>query len=453
MTSVQNLLRQLNGSKSILLIIITAFTVQSCTVFESIFGSKSGPKPPTPIVKKDDSKPTEEEPKQPEVVKDDKQEPKRQENDTEPKNQNVHSQKDSIHLAIILPFDLENISATNSYTGASKNSFYLYQGMKQVIDGMNFTDKEVFIHVLDNRKDMAKTLAITNQNPFPKIDLVIGPAYTSNVKAIAGFASRNEIPFISPLSSSPSLTVGNDYLISANATKETRYKLLLDFIQRKFIHPNVSVIAQPNQKEQQAKDLFVKVASEMGDSLQTKLSEGLEMFAVAQETLETGRENVIILPVAKTPQGALYLSRMLEFLHELTDEYKIRVIALEEWNDSKKIAPIKYPNIQFYTLDRYFVPSTDYRKMNTYQQVKSYNNGIEPHIYTLHGFDLMSYLNELIKQYGKDFVAHLQDTRFEGVQTNFEFRPFKSRGVSYFIENKHIHILKYQNGNYVPVND
>lgn len=450
MTSVQNLLRQLNGNKSILLILFLAFTVQSCTVFDSIFGGKSGPKPPPPPII--EQKPTESKPDQtskPEG-KDNKEEGHQVK---EPETPSTQSQKDSIHIAVIFPFHLDNISATNSFSSASKNSFYLYQGMKQVIDGMNFSDKEVFIHVLDNRKDLAKTLSITNQAQFQKVDLVIGPLYTSNVKTIANFASRNKIPFISPLSSAPSLAVNNNYLISANATKETRYKLLLDFINRRYINPNVSVIAQPNQKEQAAQNLFVKIANERGDSIQTKLSEGLEMFAVAQEALETGRENVIILPVAKTPQGTLYLNRMLEFLHELTDEYKISVVALEEWNDNTEVAPVKYPNIQFYILDRYHVSQTDYKKMNTYQQIKNYNQGSTPHIYTIQGFDLMSYLNQLIQQYGKDFTAHLQDGNYKGVQTNFNFKPFQSGGISYFIENKHIHILKYQNGNYVIVND
>lgn len=451
MTSVQNHLQPLNGSKSILLIFILAFTVQSCTVFESIFGGKSGPKPPPPIEKRENPKPTED-PEKPTNIE---QKTDGKENSTTGQDSNTPStldQKDSIHLALILPFDLDAVSATNQFSSASKNSFYLYQGMKQVIDQMNFSDKEVFIHVLDNRKDLTETLSITSQSPFPNVDLVVGPVYTKNVKAIQHFAARNTIPFISPLSSSQSLAVNNDYLISANATKETRYRLLLEFIQKEFINPNISVIAQPNQKEQTAQNLFVKVAQERGDSIQTKLSEGLEMFAVAQEALEEGRENIIILPVAKTKQGSLYLSRMLEFLQELTDDYKINVFALEEWNEDEKIAPIKYPNIQFYILDRYFVSQTDYKKLNTYEQIKSYNNGVKPHIYTLHGFDLMMYINQLINQYGKDFTTHLSDLEYNGIQTKFKFKPFSSNGISYFIENKHIHILKYTNGNYTPVN-
>lgn len=443
MISVQNLQQRLSGNKSILILILLFFTLQSCSVFEDIFGGNNKPTPPPPIEETEKSK----EEEKTEDISNVGAEPK----DTTKKTDPIDI-KEQVHIAVILPFQLDQIDRTGQFDSASETSFEFYKGIKYAIDELSFDDVELNIHVFDNIRDKDETLAILKQKPFPDVELVIGPLYSSNMSTVAEYAKKHKIRFISPLSSSEKLATDNDFIISANATKQTRYELLINFIQNEFIDANVGIIYQPNAGEESTKNKLMAIADKNKLSVVAKKSEGLEMFSVSKELLQKDRENVIIVPADDDREGILYMDKLLEFLEEYGAEYKINVIGISEWNGIPQIAPKKYPSIQFYILDRYFINENDTKRRSQLQLIRSKNNGVLPHIYTIQAYDLMNYLGELVEKYGKDFSEHIQKNQYEGLQTVYKFDELIVDNDDLFVDNKHINILLYRQGKWHRVN-
>ena len=444
MTSVQNRLQQLSGSK-LFLILIVAFSLQSCSVFEDIFGGSKSPEPPPPV--EESEEPVEEVPTDEEVDLPDLEE----EEDTIIIKDPIEV-KDQINVAVILPFQLNQLDQNGQYTSASESSFQIYKGIRYALENITLDDAELNLYVFDNNKSESETRKILEQDPFPDVHAVIGPLYTSNIQVVADYAKENEIYFISPLSSSESMAKDNEYIISANATKETRYRLLFDYISKEFVNPNIGIIYQPISKEMQVKDNVIKVADEMKISINERKSEGRQMFAVVEQLLERGRENVIIVPADDNSEGELYLDRLLMYLQGISSAYDIHVVGLEEWNGRKNIAPAKYPDVNFFVLDRYFIDDENLDISNQISDLQNQNKGVPLHIYTLQGYDLMSYLGELMTDHGIKFPKRISRKSFAGLQTRYEFDDLEVNNEDLFLENKYINILQFRNGKWQRVN-
>lgn len=441
MISVLSRQQLLSGSK-IIIAICFVFAFQSCSVFESIFGPKTEPPPPPPPIEesKDDKDDDSVKPL-PDVVVE----------DTTTIEDPIEV-KDSIRIGVILPFHLNDIEQTGQYKRASENSFEIYQGLRFALADEMFKDLVVNIYVFDNEGSEEKTRQILQQKPFPQIDAVIGPLYTKNIQTVGAYANKHNIPFISPLSSSTSLSSSkNLYIFSANPTKTTRYETLFDFMQHQWKDANMSIIYQPIQKEIDVKDELLTIAAAKNQELTVKKSEGRTMFSISGEVLVKEKENVVILPVQDNDEGTLYIDRMLSYLSTLAQNYSVSVIGLEEWNSVSTIAPEKYPNINFFVLDRYFVDQNNSKKSSEVYRLQQKNNGQSLHIYALQGYDLMAYLSALIHKHGTSFANHIQKEKYEGLQLDFDFDTFSTEKQS-FIENKSVNILQFKNGHWKRVN-
>lgn len=446
MISVQNRLQQLSGSK-LLMILLLAFTLQSCSVFEDIFGGSKTPEPPPPI--EETEEPNEELPdEEEEVVLPDIDEEKE---DTIIIKDPIEV-KDQVNIAVILPFQLDQLDQNGQFTSASESSFQVYKGIRYALENMEFEDVELNVFVFDNAKSASETEQILQQAPFPNVHAVIGPLYSSNVKLVANYAKENEIHFISPLSSVEDLATDNEFIISANATKNTRYKLLFNYIEKEFVNPNIGIIYQPIQREITTKNELLAIAEELKMDIAERESEGRDMFSIVEQLLEKGRENVLLVPADDNSEGAMYLDRLMMYLQGISDSYDINVVGIEEWNAEKTIAPAKYPDVSFFILDRYFIDDEEFDITNQIANLQSKNNGLPLDIYTLQGYDLMSYLGELITDYGTKFPKRMNKMEFSGLQTKYDFDQFTLANNDLFIENKYINILQFKNGKWQRVN-
>jgi len=436
----------LSGSKQLLILVFAAFTIQSCSVFEGIFGSKRTPPPPPPPIEEVD-------PIDPEGQTPTNTDP---EIEPEPRDTIIIPdppvvKKEEANIAIMLPFQLDAMDASNSFPSAARNSLHLYKGIQYALAEANFSDKNVNVYVIDNAGDDATTQSLLQKHPFPDVDVVIGPLYTKSLKLVGDYAKQNKITFISPLSSADDLGTDNDYLLSANATISTRYEAMFTYIKDEFINPNVGLIYQPVRAEETARRDILKAAAASKVELKEQQSDGRDMFSSVTNLLQKGRENIIITGVDDNEEGTLYLDRLLMFLNQMGEGYDIQVFGLREWNDVKAIAPMKYPNVDLYILDRFLDPTNSPRAA-AFNQLQYKNQNRPLHIYSLQGYDLMSYLLALIDEHGEDFETHITKSEYQGLQTKYQFGKWKSDAGFQFYDNKNIHILRYKNGSWQHMN-
>ncbi|MBX2844988.1 MAG: ABC transporter substrate-binding protein [Saprospiraceae bacterium] len=432
MTLVQNHRPLLSGNKLWLLLVVLMFATQSCSIFQK--KSKTPTPPPEIVEPVTDKEPEEEEvPDAPEII---------DVVDEDTIKRDLPILKDVVNVGVILPFDLDNLQATNSFSTASKNSFQLYKGIRLALEDLELNDVDLKVHVLDNKRLDTRTKSLIADESFKDMDVVIGPLYPKNVRAVGLFAKQNEIPFISPLSSVTSLAVENPFIYSAVATKQTRYEVLFDYLKANYSNPNIGIMYQPLSKEVATKDEVVSVARQKGLTVTEQISEGAEMFSAVTNLLEAGRENIVLVPAGNDEEGQLYVDRLLGYLEFESNNFDITVVGMEEWNGYNSIAPSKFGVVKTLVLDRYFVDTYNSTVVSKMNDLRLRNGGKALTIYSLQGYDIMSYIGELIEMNGTDFMDEFGQRPYTGLQTQFIFDDFRND----FKENKFINIVRYNNG-------
>ncbi len=442
MTSVQNHRQLLSGSSKWLLLLVFALSLQSCSVFEDIFGSKRTPSPAPPpreTKKPDDTTP--EINKKPGVTEEDTI-----------KRKDPPVLRDEVNIAVMLPFGIDKLDQGSDYSTASRNSFELYKGIRLALEEIYIDGFDLNVHVLDNDGSETETRKLLNDDSFEAMDLVFGPLYIKNLKQVADYAKSSKTPFISPLSSSDDIAYDNNYIFSAVANKYTRYGALLDWVNSTFDNPNIGIIYQPIPSETLAKDDIIRVAQSKKVIITEQISDGRDMFSAAVNLLEKDRKNIVIIPSKNDAEGQTYINGLMSYLQFEADKYDIAVVGLEEWNTMRNISPAKYSSIDTYYIDKYHVDLSNADTAGKISYLKNRNENQPLHAYAIQGYDIMMYLGELIAQYGTGFKRHLGKKPFYGLQSVYDFGKLKIGNDFRFNDNKHINIVAYKGGQWVRVN-
>jgi len=71
---------------------------------------------------------------------------------------------------------------------------------------------------------------------------------------------------------------------------------------------------------------------------------------------------------------------------------------------------------------------------------------------TPNGYDIMSYVGNLVERHGTDFLDHFGKQEYNGLQTVFNFDSYEENGAMQFKDNKHINIVRYRNNGWERVN-
>jgi|GEM_PF-4477650 len=438
MTLVRNRQRQLSGNRFwTLLAIVFALGLQSCS--GGIFKKKT-PKDPDPQI----TYPEKDVVEQP-VEKD----------DTVIVPVDTIKQPapveilEEVDIAIMLPFKLDALDQGRGFDSASKNSFELYKGMTTALGEADIERLKLNIHVLDNAGTILGTNRLLERDPFPDVDVVIGPLYVKNVQTIAPFAQSRKIPIVSPLASSLGLASANPYVYTAVADDKTRYKEALRFMQKEFSNPNIGIIYQPVQKEIKTKESMLAAATALNLTVQEQVSEGREMFSSVSNLLVKDRPNVVFVAADDNEEGKIYIDGLLSYLEFIASDYDINIVGMSEWSKISSLSSLKLAAVNTYSIEKYFVDSRSNESSQKLNFLRGKNNNQKPHTYFIQGYDLMSFVVSLIDKHGEDFMDHFDDTRHVGLQTTYDFQ---TKSMDQYNVNQYINIVKYEGGGWNKAN-
>jgi LysM repeat protein len=96
--------------------------------------------------------------------------------------------KKEMNIAITLPFQLNKITPNNKIDGNTKRFLEFYQGFLLAVDSLKKTGLSFNIYTFDSGKTEEEIQKILDLPEMKEMDLLIGPAYTSQIKKMADFS-------------------------------------------------------------------------------------------------------------------------------------------------------------------------------------------------------------------------------------------------------------------------
>ena len=349
-------------------------------------------------------------------------------------------------IALLLPFNIdekqlwkeEKAKSSPNFMPKNKPFVEFYEGMLSATDSLRKEGFSLKYFVYDYSNDsLSKTNTLKNI-AINNVDLIIGPAYSSNFKHVADFAKENKTPIISPFADISSVVKTNEYAIQiySNTNKDFGKfaKIITDTSSLNFI-----IIYDNKEKEKATiahfkNQIFSTLAT---DSLGSNISYRENIYtkkgiAGIKNSLSADTNNLIII----TTYEQAKISDIITKISVVSKDYEnIILFGLPSWNNFKGLDYNYFHKLNKMSLKSQYVDySNEDVKRYVYRFRKKFKN--DPTTYTFLGYDIVNHFVKTIATY--DNIECINKYESKGLTTGFKL--IKS-GEGY--TNNSLYIIKF----------
>jgi hypothetical protein len=268
---------------------------------------------------------------------------------------------------------------------------------------------------------------VLSNHLLKEMDLIIGPAYQSQVSYVAKFAEDNKIRTVIPFSSNVPEIDTNKYLYQVVSPQKELFPTLSEKFCEIFKDKHV-IISQTASFTTYNKSDFTDLLLPqlMKNNIEYTYIDDYKIASKIDSIAALIEKDIIFL----TPSSNEVLLNKLGEQLELVTSKKVSVFAFPEWSgyqvDELYSLPV-YSFTSYYTnynndrTKRFFTLFIDKFGVPSVQQTPSY---------ALFGFDIFQFFVWNMNSYGKRFDKHLEYITHKGIQMNFSFSKINIGGYS-----------------------
>ncbi|WP_289055570.1 LysM peptidoglycan-binding domain-containing protein [Carboxylicivirga marina] len=385
----------------------------------------------------------------------------------------------SIKVALMLPFNVEATRRMNfteeelngemiqtpnenrRLSMRSKVFVEFYQGVLLALETLKQEGVNVDLFVYDTAPDSLKLKEILSKPELEHVDLIIGPAYSSNLKYVSDFSKQHEIPMVYPLSTLNKQMDHNPLLFQANPSDT----LMFDIMARRVIQSSrgnrlvmIRTENEDNEFEQRLSQLIRDKVywesfknGEVPDFVEYKFKQ--DDLASLERMLDKNKENTVLIPSIEEAQ----VNRIVTTVKGAADKTKANVTlwGLPDWMKYNTINPEDIHQLNGRIFSYYAV---DYNDSINDERIMAYRHwfktepiAISPFFqaasaqsnmsrYSLWGHDVSYYFISALRDYGTNFPHCLLHHKPHTIQSKLNFLRVSNWGGFY---NHGLFVLKF----------
>ena len=380
----------------------------------------------------------------------------------------------SLNVAVLLPFYLNENTRRNEidssriikgkrvYTEISMQGDWIYpgslgfiemyEGILLAADTLRSLGMNINLHVFDIRADTIEITRLIRSGRLDRMDLIIGPVYSTNLLKVANYAGQLGIPVVSPvqlytnsvLANNPSLFLASSSLavaqdrIAGKAAEYFDHNIV-------FIHSDTSV-ANPDVSGFRNKILAglssrmpVEEISFREMIFYSRSAFGADSVNRLSHTLTENRGNVVIIASEDAP----VMIETVQDIHNLSKKFDIKVIGYPEIRQLVNIDPKFLFELGLMIYSPYWI---DYSSPDVKQFCSDFLSKFHTQpseiSYAWEGYDIAYYFLSGLAIHGKEFVLHPEIHNPDLLYTGFDF---KRRSIYEGFENQKLFLIRYTN--------
>ncbi|MBN1462323.1 MAG: LysM peptidoglycan-binding domain-containing protein [Paludibacteraceae bacterium] len=328
-----------------------------------------------------------------------------------------HSYNHIIKVALLLPFMLNNPEKQD----ATIDKFIeFYEGALLAVEKLKKNGVSIQLITYDIEKSETKVKEVLQSNIaiLKKVDLIIGPAYSSQVKLVSTFAQTHSIPLVVPFSPSIPNIASNPYIFQNNAPHQKQFNEASNVFMQNFFDKNIVIIHFNNDTEDVGSEFsrFLINRLKKENIAYKELHFTQEEYAGINKLLVQGKENILVYA---TDKPYLIKDLLPKIAHLNTPTTPISVFGFSNWDKALKIHPSTYYYTAFF-VDRKNKEIGIYR--NKFRQEFGHTTTTGSPKFDFMGYDLTYYFINAISIYGKSFFSYLHEyEQTQTLQSRFQF--------------------------------
>jgi LysM repeat protein len=326
----------------------------------------------------------------------------------------------------------------------------MYEGILLAADTLRVLGLNITLHTYDIKSDTTGITKLISSGKLDDMDLILGPVYSHNVSIVSDYASRRNIPVVSPVPLlNNSALINNPTLFMASSSLEVAQRALArkigEFYDNNivFIHSDTAGI---DEDVKRFKDLIFKELSYKIPYEEIKFKEFIfysgSMFNNDSinrlgHALSEQSKNVVIIASEEAP----VISEIIDNVSGLSRRFNIKLFAYPVIRDLDRLDQKELFDMDMLVYSPYWI---DYSKLN----VKKFNSEFMQKFHTQpleksyawQGYDLTFYFLSGLAMHGKEFISHPEIHYPDLLQSDYDFKR-KNPGDGF--ENQKLFMIRY----------
>lgn len=351
----------------------------------------------------------------------------------------IKTLKKNYNIALILPFKGNNFAS-------SKIATEFYYGFKVALDSVAAKMKVgVKLYVMNSTaaNDSDKTADQYDFDKLKKMDLIIGPLFSANIKPIAQFALENKIPIVSPFTKSTSLLEGNPFAIKITPSEKTLAKRTLKYFDTNYPGCNFILVNTNTRRDSTLHVAYSEALDEMGIADTNRIHKINSKNASPSSYFKGGNvQNVVIYLNSKEVTVKAFITGF----NKAHKGNNISLVGTEGWLEFNNVEADYYMNLNLHIPVATYADYTDSTKYDYFIRKYQYTVKADPTDYSFTGYKIGSDFMRRFFTYGSnicDCIDKYKEPEDEKTKLPFNFW-FERNSENDGWENNAIQILRVQ---------
>lgn len=327
-----------------------------------------------------------------------------------------------------------------------------YEGVQLAIDSLNKEHVELDVNVLDTRSGKSITTLI--QDPaVQEASLLVGHISNNEIRPLADFANKNQVPFINVNIPNDAGVTNNPYMVILNSTLASHAEGIYNYLEKK-MNAATSILVFTKNGTQEA-----RLKTYLTDVEKSKPGSKLKLKYI---TLPANFQATNLLPYLDSNKSTIAVAGSLDvqFARKLAGElavlnktYPVQVMGMPTWDGIRDFEGDEYRDLEI----MYTIPFNPIRtdslssSINTYFRDKLYSR---PSDMVFRGYEVMYRFGKMVAEQGANLALGLGEKKYQ-VFTDFDIQPVllnkQQQQLDYF-ENKKVYVVRLLNGTVTTVN-
>ncbi|WP_454880143.1 ABC transporter substrate-binding protein [Sphingobacterium detergens] len=352
-------------------------------------------------------------------------------------NVNGHSVKNN-KIALLLPFELNSIAKTVTTEDVERSALALdfYQGFQAGLDKIAKDGMLFDLQVIDSRDNVAYNASLGTAATVKDAALVVGPVYPREIRSFAQtFANKNVLQ-VSPLAATMASEFSVPNLVSMTPSIRTHSETMAKFVADQYYNGDQILIYDAGDDE--SKQFLVNFASEVTKAnAQAKVKTVMSLNELNNSLVLTGTNHVVSGTANKNLVKGL-LDAMDERFLNPGNQFK-----LYGHPNLSKLSFENFENMDFYSLTVTSSSLANDSDGDTKKFISNYKSlyKVDPSEFSYKGYDAAVYFGRLLHKYGVDYVSHMTQEKFSGLNSDYRFEFYPKWGYA----NRALGIMVYHN--------
>ena len=317
-----------------------------------------------------------------------------------------------------------------------------YKGVQIAADTLKKAQFDIDIYVHDVASVDEATDMLVSKNMMDSSDLIIGAVTPKDVAALADYARRKKINFVSALTPADGGVKDNQYLTILSPTIKSQCEKIVADVQGVHMRNKGILLYRTNTTADDEAARCLE-GGEGKNLYSPVLCNTIPARVALSKLIDTAHVNIVVVAI----DDPRYADSLVKTLKQYYPATHFEIYGLASWaRQSTGTTAAAYPNMQFNIVTP-FVFNEQSALIKYVAGVFRTEYGGKPEEQVYRGYETMFWYANMLKRYGTIFNKQYSDNETAPF-THFAVKPQwddKTGNVLYF-ENRHLYVRHFSNG-------